>query len=252
MLKTDSLYNVFQFNPQIDLKSLKIETAWRGPPQCQQCGIRHLVLFADLEHDDFALIHRPIDELLFSPAQSLYQPGDPPDYVYTVREGLIKLSQSLPTGDQRIVRLLRKGDVAGLEALLSQSYQHTATVLEPVETCRIPVTVVDQLSKETPRMHQQLMARWQHALSEADSWLTELSTGPARARLSRLLLRLTQCCPEDLIHLPSREDIGAMLGITTETASRLVAEFKREGFLIKAAQKRLRIDIAGLEQILKD
>lgn len=234
------------------MKTPNIEVAWQGPPQCQQCDIRRLVLFADLEHGDFALIHKPIDELQFSPGQSLYRPGDTPDYVYTVREGLIKLVQYLSTGDQRIVRLLKQGDVAGLEALLDHAYQHTATVLEPVKICRIPITEINRLSKETPRMHQQLMSRWQHALSEADSWLTELSTGPARVRLARLLLRLTLCCPNELIHLPSREDIGAMLAITTETASRLVAEFKRKGYLMEVDAKRMRTDIARLERIISD
>lgn len=210
-----------------------------------------MVLFADLEHDDFALIHKPIDELQFAPGHSLYHPGDAPNYVYTIRQGLLKLSQSLPSGDQRIVRLLRQGNLAGLEALLGQQYQHSAVVLEPLNVCKIPVSVVNRLRDETPRMHQQLLSRWQHALSEADSWLTELSTGTARARLARLLLRLTLCCPDDLIHLPGREDIGAMLAITTETASRLVAEFKREGFLIEADAKRMRANITKLEELVR-
>lgn len=195
------------------------------------------------------MIRQPIEELSFAPGESLYQPGDAPKYLYTVRQGLLKLVQYLPSGDQRIVRLLKKGDVAGLEVLLEQPYRHRAVVLEPADVCRIPATEVNRLSAETPRLHHQLLSRWQQALSEADDWLTELSMGSARARLARLLLRLDQCCTEEFIHLPSREDIGAMLGITTETASRLVSEFKRKGYLKGIDPNRVYADLIALEHI---
>ena len=75
------------------------------------------------------------------------------------------------------------------------------------------------------------MAHWQQALSEADLWLTQFSTGTARQRIARLLLRLA--CPAQNSHLPlfGREDIGAMVGLTTETVSRTIAELRRQGLL---------------------
>ena len=211
------------------MEGQEIEIARQGPPQCEHCGIRHLVLFADLSHDDFSLIHKPVDELVFKVGEALYQAGDLPEHVYTVREGLIKLVQFLPNGEQRIVRLLKQGDVTGMEALLGEPYAHNAIVHQPVSACRIPVEVVERLSWDTPRLHRQLMARWQQALREADVWLTELSTGSAKVRVARLLLRLTDCCSDNLICLPNREDLSAMLAITTETASRVIARFRRGG-----------------------
>lgn len=207
------------------------------------------MLFADLSHDDFSLIHKPIDELSLAVGETLYQAGAPFDRVYTLREGLIKLVQYLRNGEQRIVRLLKQGDVAGMEALRGQTYEHTAIVLQPISVCRIPVEVVQRLNLDTPRLHRQLMARWQHALNEADAWLTELSTGSARVRVARLLLRLTDCCSDKLIYLPSREDLGAMLAITTETASRVIARFKRGGCLQELDAQGVRINRSTLEQI---
>lgn len=230
------------------MREHEIETVWRGPPQCEHCAIRHLVLFADLEHDDFARIHGPIDEMRFETGEPLYQPADPPRYVFTIRDGLVKLVQYLPDGSQRIVRLLRQGDLAGMEALVGQPYQHTAIALAPVDVCRIPATVVERLGAETPKLHRGLMSRWQRALSEADSWLTELSTGPARQRIARLILRLGQT-RDGGFRLPSREDIGAMLAITPETASRTIADFRRRGLLRERPDQRLVADLDGLREI---
>jgi hypothetical protein len=42
---------------------IKTESAWRGTADCRHCGIRDMVLFADLREEDFALIHAPIDDL---------------------------------------------------------------------------------------------------------------------------------------------------------------------------------------------
>jgi CRP-like cAMP-binding protein len=148
------------------MKQRAIEQAWSGPAQC---AIRDLVLFAELQEEDFRLIHRPIDELTLESNSLLYRSGDAARYLYTARSGSVKLLHYLPEGGGRIVRLLSQGDVAGLEALLGQPYQHEARVLEPATLCRIPVAVIERLNQDTPRLYRQLMARWQHILHELDN-----------------------------------------------------------------------------------
>ncbi len=231
------------------MKQAQIDNAWQGPRQCRDCGIRHLVLFAELQHEDFSLIHEPIDEPRFDVGDPLYRAGDPPTHVFTIREGLVKLVQYLPDGHHRIVRLLAQGDLAGKEAIVGQPQGHEAIVLEPVSACRIPVSVIKELERSTPRLHEQLMTRWQRALSTADAWLTELSTGPARARVAHLIIWLIQSCHQDDFYLPSREDMGAMLGLTTETASRVMAEFRRQGLVRILDNNRATADIAALSNI---
>ncbi|MDX1812433.1 MAG: helix-turn-helix domain-containing protein, partial [Gammaproteobacteria bacterium] len=95
-------------------------------------------------------------------------------------------------------------------------------------------------------LHQQLLNRWHNALNTADSWLTELSTGSAQVRVARLLIRLSECHQNTNYYLPSREDIGAMLGITTETASRITADFKRSGYIQNIGDKKIQVDVQAL------
>ncbi|MFZ1641497.1 MAG: Crp/Fnr family transcriptional regulator [Candidatus Contendobacter sp.] len=202
-----------------------------GEAKCRHCAVRNSVLFAGLEEVDFRHIHQPIKDVALAPQDSLYRMSERGSTLFTLRSGVIKLLQYLPNGSQRIVRLLRDGDALGLEALVGQPYQHDAIALTDCEICAIPVDVVEQLGHEQPRLYRELMARWQQALSEADAWLTQFTTGTARQRVARLLLRLT--CPEQDNHLPlfGREDMGAMVGLTTETVSRAIAELRRQGVL---------------------
>jgi CRP-like cAMP-binding protein len=216
---------------------------------CRSCALRESVLFAGLEESDFEHIHHPIEQFLLLPGSVLYRAGDPADNLYTVRTGLLKLVQYLPDGAQRIVRLVKSTDVTGLEGLIAQPYQHHAVVLQLTEVCRLPVEVVSRLSRDNPVLHRELLNRWQHALAEADAWLTELSTGAARERVARLLLRLVKDREESECDLFSREDMGAMLGITTETASRTIAEFKRQGLLVERGTNHVVLDVPGLERV---
>lgn len=226
--------------------------AWSGQADCRQCSLRETVLFAGLREADFEKIHQPINQFVLTPGQVLYYAGDASDRMFTIRSGLVKLVQYLPDGMQRIVRLVRTSDVTGLEALLGKPYEHDAIVMQPTEICCLPVATVQSLSKENPDLHVELLKRWHHALSQADAWLTELSTGPARERVARLLLRLVSDTENDECTLFGREDLGAMLGITTETASRTVAEFKRQGWLKELSSNHFRVDQGALRALLED
>lgn len=231
------------------VKNVTLREAWSGEADCLNCPLRTTVLFAGLTEADFARIHDPIDQFQLKPGTALYRTGDDGEFLFTVRSGALKLVQYLPDGGQRIVRLARTTDVLGLEAIIESPYLHDAVALQLTEICRYPARVVRALGRENPVLHHELMNRWQRALSQADAWLTELSTGPARQRVARLLLRLAPDRVTSECELFSREDMGAMLGITTETASRTIAELKRQSLLVETTPNRFLLDIPNLTRI---
>ncbi len=216
---------------------IKTESAWRGTADCRRCGIRDMVLFADLNEDDFRLIHSPIDDLEFSPGESLQRMGDPANSLMTLRTGMVKLVRNMADGRQRIVRVLRPGDVVGLEAVFSATYDCEAVALTPVKVCRLPVEVIERLTRDTPRLSQKLMGKWHESLKEADDWLADLNFGNARQRVAGLVLKMrpnlahTPDADETVATLFSREDMGAMLDLKLETVSRTLNAFVREGLL---------------------
>ena len=83
--------------------------------------------------------------------------------------------------------------------------------------------------------------------------LAQLDTGDARWRMLRLLLKLSEYgTPDGLVWLPARQEIGAMLDITVETASRLVAALKREGLLETPDARHARIAMPRLMAALRE
>ncbi|MCU7803989.1 MAG: Crp/Fnr family transcriptional regulator [Candidatus Thiodiazotropha sp. (ex Lucinoma annulata)] len=234
------------------VKNVSFNDARDGVADCLKCSLRESVLFAKLKDEVFEQLHDPIDQYTLPVGSTLYHTGDKGERMYTVRSGILKLVQYLPDGSQRIVRLIRSTDITGLESILGETYQHDAVVLQETEVCALPVRVVENLSKENPALHRELLNRWQRALNEADAWLTELSTGSAKQRVARLLLRLVKDTQESQCSLFAREDMGAMLGITTETASRTIAEFKRQSLLVETTPNQFLLDIPNLQRIAED
>lgn len=175
---------------------------------------------------------------LHCPSQSvIYRESEPGKAVFAVCRGLVKLVKYLPNGQSRIVRLLETGETLGIEAALDCAYEHTAVALGDVEVGRIPVAALQRLRTTDPEAYRSLMARWHDYLRRSDVWILLFSTGSVRARVARLIVYLSRLgggsagpVPRT-IEMLSCDDMAAILGVTAESVSRVVADLKRERIL---------------------
>ena len=108
--------------------------------------------------------------------------------------------------------------------------------------------MIEKLDRESPRLHKQVLSRWHQVVMESDNWLTQMTTGSARERVARLCLFLHDQ-KSDTCQLPGREDIGAMLGITTETASRIIADFRRIDLIEFRSRNVFGLNVARLREM---
>ena len=229
-------------------KRITVTQAWSGDTDCLNCAIRNSALFSGLTEEDFKFIHNPVEQITMKPGEVLYEMGETGHHLFTVRSGIIKLVQYLPDGTQRIVRLLTSTDVLGLETLVSDHYEHEAVVVRKAELCRYPKEAVNEVSMRNPQLHKDLMVRWKKALHDADGWLTHLSTGSAKKRLASLLLHLVDRNTNEVV-LFSREDLGSILSVTVETASRMVSEFKRDNLIRELRYNHYAINLPALDEL---
>ena len=232
-----------------ETKSKCTDIEWLGRADCKNCGIKQKVLFSPIPSEAFDNMLAPIDHYVYQKKVPLYEAGQEGDFLYTVRRGLIKLYQYLPNGDLRVVRLLKPGDIAGLELLVNHKYHHSAMTTHESDLCRIPVSIVHQLERQYPDLFQKLMSMWQESLDAADLFITKFSTGTSQVRMARLLFEMTK--EENSAWGPnlSREDMGDILGMSTETASRIIADFKRRGLISEKNNELFFDDVAGLEAV---
>ena len=225
---------------------------WKGRADCAHCAIRGMMLFSPLPPMSFTHLLHPIDNMRYAPGSLLYAEGEPGRHVFSIRRGLVKLLCQGADGSQRIVRLLGKGAVVGLE-LLDQGvdYHHSAITVQEVDLCAIPVSTLRGLEEHHPGLCDRVRQQLQYQVERADYWIKQLNTGTARARIIHLLLLMTEIAADRNgdIELLSREDIAAVAGITKETASRIVADFKRQELLHKVAVNTFRLDTGKLREL---
>jgi CRP-like cAMP-binding protein len=223
------------------------DTSWLGQANCKLCTLRRGALFAGLSDEVLDRLLMPVDQMVFGAKAVLYQEGEPAHHVFSIREGLVKLTQAAPNGSSRIVRFLSAGDAAGLEALSDGGYRHTAEAIAATQVCRIPAENLVEINRQYSPLFEELTRRWQDSLDRADEVITQLSTGTAQGRVARFLLN-TLSSPEDnsCLALP-REDMASLLSLTVETVSRTVAEFKRRD-LLEERRGMFYFDRPGLAQ----
>jgi CRP-like cAMP-binding protein len=101
-----------------------------------------------------------------------------------------------------------------------------------------------------PKLHQQLLERWDDYLRRADDNIAFLSTGATRKRVAYLIQYLAAAHGqenENRVALLGREDMAAMLGVRVESVSRIVAELKRDGILRPLGKKFYEYDRTALK-----
>lgn len=230
------------------MKTIEIKSAWQGNSDCNACSIRSSVLFAELNEEDFSKIHEPIDDLRFEANSGIYTQGDAADYLYTLRDGYIKLLHINSDGSGRIVRLVVPGDLFGMEALLGDTYTHSAAALSNIHLCRIPKRIISSLGEESPRLHRQIVKKWGEALAQSESWFSEINTGRIEVRLARFFLRVAKVSGDMAVApLFKREDMGLMMDVKFETISRALASMADQGIISNVS--RLSIQIPSIEKL---
>lgn len=173
----------------------------------------------------------------YAPHEVIYHQGSAARCVTFITAGLLKLVVHLPSGRTRIVRFHRCGSILGLGGLLEEVNEHTAVALTPVTALRLPLSAVQRLRQDDPETYISLIERWHGYLKEADIWITQFSTGPIRGRVARLLAFLAGFNREsssNQVQLLTCDEMGSVLGVTSESTSRILAEFKRKQILVSA------------------
>lgn len=222
---------------------------WLGRVVCSQPSVPPGELLEQLCANCGDELPVPVDRFAYRPRTTLYRQDTAGNAVFTIVSGLVALVQQTRWGGERIVRLAHPGDTLGLELLVDGRYRHTAAAARRTEVSRIPIVLVNAMRQRHPGMAGSLLRSMQKSADEADHFLTSFATGPAPARLARLMLHLGERHGEEDTSRLSREVIANTLGITLETTSRIMNDFKRRGLMFEERGAISFTNRAALEEI---
>lgn len=190
----------------------------------------------------------------FKKGQVIFSEGGHPLGLFCINDGKVKIEHSGVDGKEQIVRMAKGGDVLGYRALLSnERYNASAVALDDTDVCFIPKDPFFNVLKTSPGLSLDIIKMLSSELRKAEETITDLAQKPVRERMAEALLFLkeTYGFEEDgqtINVILSREDIANLVGTATETAIRLLSEFKKDG-IVESVGKKLRI--ANIEKLIK-
>ncbi len=231
-----------------------VDITREGIADCQHCAIRKYDLLAKVDTVKYEELLKRIVQFRYAKKSVMFVENSPAGAMFVVRKGLVKLEETLSDGSTRIVRVVKKGGVAGLETFLDngQRFVQTAIALQETEICRIPYDVVKSLLKTDPDFYKAVLKEWQRQIQATNRVIVEFSTGTLKQRLACVLLMLVEEANHysqveiEMIHI---DDMAALTGVTRESVSRILSEFKRQKVLIKSGPGKMRFDEKSLREI---
>ena len=210
---------------------------------CHHCESRLKSVFCDLDSFELDLINGHKSCSVLKKGQVIFHEGFHPHGVYCINDGKVKLSQIGDAGREHIVRLAKPGDILGYRAILSgDRFSCSAIALDDSSVCFIPKEVFLQMLKADTSLSMSMMRLLSDNLREAETRITEMAQKTVRERLAEAILFLKETYGfEDgtsfIDVVVSREELANMTGTATETAIRLLSEFKSDGIIELSGKK---------------
>lgn len=198
-------------------------------------------------------------EQFFQKGEMLFMEGDPPRWLFIVKQGKVVLSKELPGGNKTIVSVRVPGDMVGEVAVFDgKPYDTDAVALTDVIVIRLPRDNFLFAVKNNPSLAEQIIADLASRLRQAQETICLLSTQRVEKRLAALLLALIGkfgTRTDEGIVLDSsfsRYDLAAMAGTTVETTVRTLSTWAHEGIIKKHRRQIVIVDARRLAQIARE
>ncbi|MBE9605322.1 helix-turn-helix domain-containing protein [Acetobacteraceae bacterium H6797] len=225
-----------------------------GRTVCETCGSRIAGMCKPLDAavlDDVASDSEHTD----LPARgTLFREGDPAKRVYTLIDGVAKLTRLLPDGKQQVVGFRFAGDLLGFTT--RNTYPFDAEMLTPSRVCKLERPKLDELLKRHPLLERRFLDLCVQELGSTQEQLVAVGRLPADCRVATFLLLLDNAhrirgLPLKTLAMPmTRADIADYLGLTLETVSRTFTAFRKRGLIREPGHGQVELlDHEGLQSL---
>ena len=246
-------------------KNLSLFPAGQWPPDDltpQQCSpeLRRHVLtlvpyFQALSPAELEEVHAAFAARHMLATDTLVAAGDPAETLYVIVSGRVKLVKGGPDGSELMVDVLGPGDYFGALPLLGQATNEQRA--EAITGGCVLVTTTEAFGALVTRFPSVAVAVLEDVsgrLRSAHERLHE-AAAPVEARLASTLLTLSARFGVDsdegrTLGAPlSQEDLAALAGTTLETVNRVLATWRKRGWVTTGRLKLLINGPAELEKL---
>ena len=216
--------------------------------------MRQLSSLKELTRDELIRISHCKTSKIIKRGEILFNEGDHVNGVFCIKDGVCKVSKMSENGRDQVIKLVKKGDLLGERSLITGGPANlTASALNDMEICFIPKEEIVRDLKRNNNFTMSMLKDLAESLRNADEVIVDMAQKTVKQRLAETLIHLDKKFVKDDegyidVYL-TREDIANIIGTATESAIRILSDFKKNG-LIDFKEKRISIlNVRGLERI---
>jgi len=178
----------------------------------------------------------------------IFKQGDTGEWVYWIREGLVKVTRTTSAGREFITAIFTSGEVFGLINLyFAKPFPVSARAVTQTDIVAIKKDALAGFLTSHPGLAEFLIDLVSSRLVQSQMRATELACEKADRRLTATIARLYDAMGS-VIPFTQRE-LGEMTGITTETVIRLVRVLRQQGVVATGRGKIIITDPDKLKRM---
>jgi len=184
----------------------------------------------------------------------IFLQSDTPNFIYLLMSGKVKTYKINDLGKEFITEIYKAGDFFGYSCFFDQDkHQESAIAIEDSEVALIPREDFYQFLFSNTEESLKFIRLMSEKLFDAEDKLLKMAYDSARKRVAEALLfimsKYENDGKKDMFINVTRENLSAIAGISPESVSRNVSDFKEEG-LIETDNGGIRIlNLKKLENI---
>lgn len=222
--------------------------------KCEQCIIRQFNSLKALTKEELIRISGCKTSKTIKKGEVIFEEGETLNGVYCVKDGICKLSKLSANGRDQIVKLVIKGDLLGQRSLIGEEAANlSAMALNDMEVCFIPKKEIFQDLQKNPKFSMDILKQMAYDLKDSDNVIVNMAQKSVKQRLAEALLYIHGSFginEEGFFNvILSREDYANIVGTATESAIRILSQFKKEN-IISTSGKQIKItDLNALKKV---
>jgi CRP-like cAMP-binding protein len=197
-------------------------------------------LFSVLDSSDLQVLARKFHVIRYRKGEVIFREGEPAERLFLIDEGRVKLSIASSSGQEVLIAVLGRGQIFGELAVIDRGPRAMdARAMENSCVYALGSDPFWTLLESRAALARRLLELMARRLRRADQTSQDLIFFDAPTRLARRLLSLAeehgeQEGEDQAIRITVRvtqEELAQMIGVTRESANRLIASFAGRGWI---------------------
>lgn len=209
-------------------------------------------IFATFSPEELQFLQSHTTILKLKRNQPLFLAGDKPTALYAVASGCLKNVRETQAGQSIITRIVGPGKIVGLRELFVEFvYHRTCISLEDTTVFAINQNAIIALIKKNTNVGFHFIRLFSSELTRIENMLESLLNKSSKKRLASIMydffLMFAKTGSKTFVSPLQRKDIAELAGMTPETVSRALHEFKKSKILQTQGKYFIVLDAEALK-----